>query len=86
MSVFVRRAIASSPTVVVSLLSGRSIKGALVERGDRVIVLRAAMVSDEDAAKHVTWERMDGDVVIPWDQVEFWQEGLDAALLASPLG
>lgn len=83
---FLRRAMGSSPTVAVSLLSGRTIKGVLVENAKVGLVLRAAMVSDEDAAHHLTWTRMDGDVVIPHDQVEYWQEGLDAAILATPIG
>jgi hypothetical protein len=71
----------SGPTVVVSLLSGRSIKGVLIESGKNGLVLRAAQVSDEDAAKHTTWSRMDGDVFIPREQVEFYQSALDAAIL-----
>ncbi len=81
-----RAAMSSSPTVVVSLLTGRSMKGALVEKGKMGIVLRAVQVEDTDAAHHQIWTRMDGDVFVPWQQVEFWQEGLDPGiLLAAPL-
>lgn len=81
-----QQALMASPAVVVSLLTGRTIKGAMVEKGKNGIVLRAASVEDRDAAQHVTWAALDGDVVIPWDQVEFYQTGLDAAILGTPIG
>jgi hypothetical protein len=78
-------AVTASPTVVVSLLSGRSIKGAMVESGKHGIVLRAAQVEDTDAAHNTTWTRMDGDVFVPIAQIEFYQTGLDASILGPSL-
>lgn len=57
----------------------------MVENGKQGIVLRAASVEDTDAAHNTTWTRMDGDVFIPREQVEFWQEGLDASILGTAL-
>lgn len=80
-----RQALVSSPAVVVSLLSGRTIKGAMVENGKNGIVLRAASVEDRNESRQVTWVALDGDVQIRWDQIEFFQSGLDHSVLGSVL-
>jgi hypothetical protein len=71
------------PTVIVSTKTGSSIKGALVDRKRDALVLRAASVAAVDANGNVEWHALDGDVVIAMENVDFWQEGLDASLLDS---
>lgn len=66
--------------VIVSTKSGQSIKGMLIQRALDAIVLRAASLAavDKDA---VTWHSLEGDVVIPMENVDFWQSALPADVL-----
>lgn len=72
------------PVVWVTTKDDRSIRGVLVDRTRDVMVLRAAQISaltEGSGTKQETWTRMTGDVVIPWDNVSFWQEGIDPTIL-----
>jgi hypothetical protein len=69
--------------VIVSLKTGQSLKGVLLDRRADAIILRATSVAAVDANTNVEWHSLDGDVVIPMENIDFWQEGLDAAILDS---
>lgn len=56
-------------------------KGALVDQRRDGFVLRAAAYVQLDQNKAVRWVSLDGDVVIPTENVSFWQDALDASLL-----
>lgn len=68
-------------TVIVSTKTGRSIRGALLERTRDALILRAASVATQDAQGRVEWHPLDGDSVVPMDNVDFYQDALDATLL-----
>lgn len=68
-------------TAVVHLKTDQVIKGALSEITDRVLVLKHASLATAGPSGSVNWTRMDGDVVVSLANVDFWQDGLDAALL-----
>lgn len=70
--------------VVVSTRDGNAIKGALVEVRRDALVLRMAWLGSEDQNHHESWTRVDGDVVIPMQNVSFWQESLDVTILGLP--
>lgn len=68
--------------VWVTTKTGQSIKGVMVDRSKDVIVLRAArLASVQQATGATTWQAVQADFVIPWDNVDFWQEGLDPSIL-----
>lgn len=68
--------------VIVTTRTGQSIKGALLDNSADGLVLRAASVAVESAQTHqVTWHPLDGDVVVPSLNIDFYQDGLDAAIL-----
>jgi hypothetical protein len=68
--------------VWVTTKTGNSIKGVLVDRNRELMVLRAAALGSEDGAtKQQMWTRLTGDLVIPMDNIDFWQEGLDPSAL-----
>lgn len=68
--------------VWVTTKTGNSIKGVLVDRTRELMTLRAAAIGSEDnATKTQTWVRLSGDIVIPMDNVDYWQEGLDPSML-----
>ena len=68
--------------VIVSTKTGQSIKGALVDQRRDALVLRAAAIADFDGpSQDVTWHTLDGDIVIPMENVDFWQDGLPAGML-----
>jgi hypothetical protein len=68
--------------VWVTTKTGNSMKGILVDRTRELMVLRAAsMGSEVGATKQEKWTRLTGDVVIPMDNVDFWQEGFNPSIL-----
>jgi hypothetical protein len=76
------RALANPMTVVmVTTRTGTSIKGLLVDRGRSGIVLRAAAVGSVDHNGVTVWERMGGDVVVPIENIDYWQSNLPAEVL-----
>lgn len=74
------------PVVAVTTRLGTTITGRLRARDGLVLVVASAQKLDEPAAGSPpnappVSVPMDGDVVIPWANVDYWQQGLDAALL-----
>ena len=71
-----------SEIVWVSLKSGDSIKGVLVERTREHLMLRAAKLgSIQPVTDAQVWTAMTGDVVVPLANIEYWQTGLPATVL-----
>lgn len=85
MNLFGRNGILNpSPVVWVTTKDDRAIRGVLVERNGAGMVLRAAQLGTEEGAgtgRAERWQRLDGDVVIPADNVSFYSTGLDPAIL-----
>lgn len=69
--------------VIVSAKTGQSIKGVLLDTRPDALVLRAAAVATVEQNGSVAWNALDGDVVIPMENIDFYQSGLDAAILDS---
>lgn len=70
------------PTVVVHTQTGQMIRGALVEAGSEVYVLRmAALANQSGPGSPVSWQALAGDVVIRTENVDFMQHGLDHSFL-----
>lgn len=67
-------------TVVVTTKTGQSIKGVLIDRGRNGIVLRAPLLGATGQNSVVTWEPLGGDVVIPVENIDYYQQGLDLAI------
>ncbi len=59
----------------------QTFKGVLVDQRRDGFVLRACQYVQLDQNKMIRWASLDGDVVIPMENISFWQDGLDAALL-----
>jgi hypothetical protein len=68
-------------TVYVQTLQGNTIRGALLHRRADAFVLRGAWLADQDPNGNEKWSSLDGDVVIPVRQIEFYQEGIDPTAL-----
>lgn len=68
-------------TVMIHTKDENTFKGALVDQRRDGFILRAAAYVQLDQNKAIRWVSLDGDVVIPVENVSFWQEGLDAELL-----
>lgn len=67
--------------VVVTTKDGITIRGAMVHADRAMVLLRSAAVGSDDPQTGLKWQKMQGDIVIPLDNVSYWQEGLDASLL-----
>lgn len=68
--------------VWVTTKTGQSVKGVMVDRSRDIVVLRAARLASVDQRTGgTTWAPVQGDFVIPWDNVDFWQEGLDPSII-----
>lgn len=73
---------AEPPVVLVTTKSGQSLKGVLREaRSDALVLGLGSVASVAEGATKVEWLALDGDVVIPIDNVDFYQLGLDAATM-----
>jgi len=70
-----------SRVVQVQTKTGETFRGLLVETNRTVFIMRAARKGTEDQLTGESWVPMLGDLVIPADNVDYWQEGLEAALL-----
>ena len=71
------------PVVVVHTKTEQTIKGVLREVDpEGTMVLTSAALLDTDQNANPVWRPMDGDVVVPGSNVDFYQRGLDAELLA----
>lgn len=68
-------------TAVVHLKTDQVIKGAVARVGEDAIILKHASLATQGPSGSVTWTGMDGEIVITLDNVDFWQDGLNAALL-----
>lgn len=68
--------------VFLTTKTGQNFKGVLVARDREVLVLRAARLASVDQRTGgQTWATVQGDVVVPMDNVDFWQEGLDPSII-----
>lgn len=67
-------------TIIVHTKTDRTIRGLLVEKSRDKLVLRPASIAVEEQNGTTTWAKIDGDVVILLDNVDFWQEGVEAQL------
>ena len=72
-------------TVSVTLQSGGVIRGVLLRRYADAIVLDKAATAVQDASKQIVYVPMDGEVVIPWANIEYWQQAIDAVWLEDKL-
>jgi len=68
--------------VWVSLKTGVTIKGVLVDRSHDALLLKAASIGSLDQQTRTeVWTPMLGDVVIPGDNIDYYQQGLDPHIL-----
>jgi len=68
--------------VWVSLKTGDAVRGILIDRTRDLMVLRSAQLGTERPSDHAQiWTRLQGDVVVPMDNVDYWQRGLPADVL-----
>jgi hypothetical protein len=65
--------------VLVSTKTGQSIKGVLREHASNGMVLSNASIASIDANGRVQWNALDGDVVVPMANIDYWQTGLNVA-------
>ncbi len=64
--------------VWVGLKTGSTIKGVLVDRTREMLVIRAGKLGSVNPTNgQESWVPMTGDVCIPMDNVDYWQEGID---------
>ncbi len=68
-------------SVVVSLKTGTSLRGVLVDKRNDGLVLRAASVASLDQQGALHWVKLDGDVVIPVENLDYYQEALDPEMV-----
>ena len=69
--------------VAVSTKTGNTIRGALVDEMRNALVLRSASLANPDQNGNIRWDNLDGDVVIPMENVDFWQDWLEPTILSS---
>lgn len=74
------RSFGSLKTVIVHTKTDRTICGLLSERTKDMLVLRPASIAVEEPNGVTTWTKIDGDVVVMLENVDFWQEGVSASL------
>lgn len=67
-------------TIIVHTKTDRTLRGLLVEKTRDKLVLRPASLAVEEQNGTTTWAKIDGEVVIMLDNVDFWQEGVEAQL------
>lgn len=67
--------------VLVQTKTGGSIKGALVHRDRSALVLRAAAVLGPGPNQEEIWTKATGDLVIPMENVDYYQQSLPLDLL-----
>lgn len=68
-------------TVSVSTQTGSTILGVLVEERRDALVLRSARIVGVDTNGNPKIDHVDGDVVIPMTNVDYWQDGLRPEVL-----
>lgn len=68
--------------VAVTLQTGTVIRGALAAEGPNALILKAPAVAQFDQASGtVAWQPIDGEAVIPMENVDYYQTGIDAAAM-----
>lgn len=67
--------------VIVTTRTGQSIKGVLVGNGRDGMMLRAASLGSIDGNGSPQWQRLMGDVVIPANNIDFYQCAVGAEIL-----
>ena len=71
--------------VVVHLKTEQAFKGSLVRVDTSTMTLKHASLATTGPSGSVNWTPMDGEVVLPLDNVDYWQSALDAAILGTRL-
>lgn len=68
--------------VIVTTKTDQTIRGLLVDKTRQYLTLRPASIAGQDPNNpgSMVWTRLDGDIVIPMENVDFWQEGVEAQL------
>lgn len=67
--------------VQITTRTGQAIKGVLVAAAPEGLIVRAASIGVKNQQGQVIWHPLDGDTVVPHDNVDFWQDGLDVTVL-----
>lgn len=77
-----RRSLGSLHAVIVHTKTDETLRGLLVDKSREFLVLRPASIAGPDPLNtgNVIWTAVDGDVVIPRENVNYWQEGIEAQL------
>jgi len=71
----------SLKTAIVHTKTDNTIRGLISEVTKDYIVLRPASIAGTDLATgNITWTKLDGDIVIPLSNVDFYQEGVEASI------
>jgi hypothetical protein len=68
--------------VIVTLKTDTTIRGVLREVGENGFILAAAQIAGEvPNTNNVAWRSLPGEVVIPLNNVDYWQRSLPPELL-----
>lgn len=67
--------------VWVTTKTGNTFRGLLVEQRRDFMTLRNASLGTVDAQRGEVWTKMQGDVVIAMDNVDYWQDALPVSAL-----
>jgi hypothetical protein len=67
--------------VVVHTKTGGAIRGALRHAMEDVVILSHAAIAEQDPSGNVTWRSVDGEAVVPVTNIDWIQQGLEAALI-----
>lgn len=71
-----------SRAVIVTTKTDQTIRGLLADLNKAYMTIRPASIAGQDPNNpgRMVWTRLDGDVVIPMENIDFWQEGVEAQL------
>lgn len=67
-------------TIIVHTRTDNTIRGLLAAKNKEYLIIRPASIASTDQNGAIVWSKVDGDVVIPMSNVDFWQEGVEAQL------
>jgi len=67
-------------TIIVHTKTDRTLRGLLADKTRDKLVLRPASLAVEEQNGTTSWAKIDGDVVVMLENVDFWQEGVEAQL------
>lgn len=62
--------------VVVTTKTGGALKGLLAGKDGSALLLKAAQLATQGANSRITWQPLAGEVIIPRDNIEYWQQGV----------